>query len=541
MATTKRVNLDAMIKRLDLSAMASGLPSGGGDHGIPVSELFRGRLHYRLLRKPDFQRVTNDWDIDNVVRLIKSFRDGDLIPALIMWESESGFNFVIDGAHRLSALIAWVNDDYGDKALSQEFFDGKISKHQRDVAEECRARVAVEVGTYSDLSKALDDENPSPQRVKWASNISKSLVTQRVGGDAETAEKSFITINSRAVEINETELLMIRTRKKPNVVAARALIRAATGHEYWSKYGVDHKEAIRKRAKQVYDILFEPETADAARSIEMPIAGKPYSANALRMALEIVNLANDTKSKQELENSEDDADGSKTVRALDRTYGVLKYIAGGQQSSLGLHPSVYFWGASGNHQPSAFLAIIGFVQYLVGDKQRLFSLCEHRAAFEEFLVSEQEIIKFILGKFGGWTKSVSAVLEMYKLILSELQDGKNRGEIRTSLIESPRFQGLAELAELSGYPNRKISRETKAAVARRELLINAVRCSICHARLPSSAFSNDHKIRAQDGGRGTEENLQLTHPFCNSGFKEHLIASGKPFPPRPVFLAEAAE
>ncbi len=541
MASKKRVNLDAMIPRLDLSTMAKGTISTSSDTGIPVSELARGRLHFRLLRKPDFQRVTNEWDIDNVVRLIKSFRDADLIPALIMWHSEPGFHFVIDGAHRLSALVAWVNDDYGDKAISQEFFDDKISKHQRDVATECRSRVAVDVGTYSDLSKALDDENPTPQRLRWASNISKSLVTQWVGGDAETAEKSFITINSRAIQINETELLMIRTRRKPNVIAARALIRAATGHEYWSSFEANHKDAIRKRAKQIYDILFEPETADAARSIEMPIAGKSYSANALRMALEVVNISTGIKSKQELEDSENDDDGSRTVRALDKTYGSVKYLAGDHSSSLGLHPSVYFWGATGNHQPSAFLATISFIQYLIEDQKRLYDFCRHRAGFEEFLVLEQGIIKFILGKFGGWNKSVPSVLEMYRAILKGLVEHKTNDEIRTALINNPRLQGLSEIAELAGYPNRKITRETKIAVRRRELLANAVRCSICFARIPSSAFSNDHRVRAQDGGRGTEENIQLSHPYCNSGFKEHLVSSNLPFPERPAFVAEAAE
>lgn len=353
--------------------------------------------------------------------------------------------------------------------------------------------------------------------------------------------KSFITINSRAVEINETELLMIRTRRKPNVIAARALIRAATGHEYWSKFDAGHKDAIRQRAKQIYDVLFEPETADAARSIEMPIAGKPYSANALRMALEVVNLSNDTKSKQDLENSEDDGDGSKTARALDRAYGVIKYLAGEQPSSLGLHPSVYFWGATGNHQPSAFLAMIAFVQHLSADKVRMVDFCYQRASFEEFLLKEQEIIKFILGKFGGWTKSVPTVLEMYKIIVDGFKKELASDEIRASIVNNPRFQGLDKLVELAGYPNRKITREATVAVARRELLSSAVRCRICYARLPSSAFNKDHDKRAQDGGRATEDNLQLTHPYCNSGFKEYLTSHQLPFPARPIFLAEAAE
>ena len=162
---SKLVNLDAMIKREDLE-VEPGLQNYAGGGGIPVTDLVKGRLHYSLLRKPGFQRETNDWDIDNVVTFINSFRDGHLIPSLILWRSQNGYSFVIDGAHRLSALIAWVNDDYGDRGISRDFFDHKIPKAQERNAKECRERVAAEVGTYSDLSKAHSDETSDRQRLR---------------------------------------------------------------------------------------------------------------------------------------------------------------------------------------------------------------------------------------------------------------------------------------------------------------------------------------------------------------------------------------
>ena len=162
----KLVNLDAMIKREDLSIIESDQQGGAGEGGVPVTELRKGRLHYNLLRKPDFQRETNDWDIDNVVTFIKSFRDGHLIPSLILWRSQNGFNFVIDGAHRLSALIAWVNDDYGDRSISQDFFDHKIPNAQKKNADECRRRIAAEVGTFKDLS-TIDTEGLEREKLIW--------------------------------------------------------------------------------------------------------------------------------------------------------------------------------------------------------------------------------------------------------------------------------------------------------------------------------------------------------------------------------------
>ena len=79
-------------------------------------------LTYLTLRKPDFQRETASWEPQVVADLIGSFLDGDLIPSIILWRSpDTGNIFVIDGAHRLGALIAWVQDDYGDKELSRTF------------------------------------------------------------------------------------------------------------------------------------------------------------------------------------------------------------------------------------------------------------------------------------------------------------------------------------------------------------------------------------------------------------------------------------
>ncbi len=538
MAIKKLVNLDALIPRQDLETRAPGAIGQSGGGGVPVSELEAGKLHYRLLRKPDFQRETDDWDIDNVVTLIKSHRDSHLIPAIIMWRAEQGYTFVIDGAHRLSAFIAWVNDDYGDREISRKFFNHKIPKQQEDIAAECRARIASEVGTYSDLSK-LDANNPSPERVKWASNISKSIVTQWVEGDASHAEKSFIAINQRSIPINETEKYMILARHKPNVISARALIRCGTGHEYWSKFPANIKEEITTNAKKIYDVLFEPENAEILKTIEMPIAGKHYSADALRLTLEIVNFSNDWKTKAAIEAIEDEEEiqataGTKTVGCLDRTFGVVKYLSGSNPASLGLHPAVYFWGATGKHQPAAFLATISFLQYLIANN-KLVDFCKHRAYFEEFLINRASVVKHILGAYGGWKKSAPTVFEMYKDILDAFMQGKNEEEIEAMLTSNPKFGGLAELIELERNPGARPTREVKAAVRRRELLKSSMRCKICWARLPSTSISDDHTQKKQVGGKGSEENMEVSHHFCNHGFKEHLLSHDEPLPQKPSF------
>lgn len=81
-------------------------------NNISITSITSG-LFYPFLRKPDFQRETNEWDAKKIAEFIESFINGELIPAIILWRNNAGLYFDIDGAHRLSALISWIKDDYG--------------------------------------------------------------------------------------------------------------------------------------------------------------------------------------------------------------------------------------------------------------------------------------------------------------------------------------------------------------------------------------------------------------------------------------------
>lgn len=197
------------------------------------------------MRKPDFQRETADWDIDKIVRFIKSFVDGEFIPAVILWRSQAGLIFVIDGSHRLSSLIAWVNDDYGDGQFSLEAFDGEIPDEQRQIARKARETINSQIGPYSDYYKALVAKHPDPDIIVKARNLaSRALQIQWIDGDVDTAERSFFNINQQATPIDPTELKLLQKRKNPNCIAARSIMRAGKGHKYWHNFSQEIQESI---------------------------------------------------------------------------------------------------------------------------------------------------------------------------------------------------------------------------------------------------------------------------------------------------------
>lgn len=81
-----------------------------------------------------------------------------------------------------------------------------------------------------------------------------------------------------------------------------------------------------------------------------------------------------------------------------------------------------------------------------------------------------------------------------------------------------KFVKISEIEEIE-YSNSSFSDETKSSVFINEALNQALRCKICNARIHSNSISFDHKDRKQDGGIGSPENAQLTHPYCNSAIK----------------------
>jgi hypothetical protein len=130
-----QVNLDALVPREDFYETNAQKVKRRDE--MAVHDLTYDSFFFSSLRKPDFQRETNDWNTAKIVDLVQSFLDGDLIPALILWQSTTSFTFVIDGSHRLSALAAWINDDYGDGDISKKFFGGMIPDEQLELGMLC--------------------------------------------------------------------------------------------------------------------------------------------------------------------------------------------------------------------------------------------------------------------------------------------------------------------------------------------------------------------------------------------------------------------
>ena len=188
------VNLDALIPRSDL--FGDDPPVILSNRSIRISDLEECAF-YDQFRKPDFQRETANWTPPQVTSL-RTFAESDIIPSVIFWQNGPHI-FVIDGAHRLSALIAWVRDDYGSGKLSRNVFKDAIPAHQLEMHRQTQALVKDQVGTYADLKAGVGIFGLKELSAQW---IEKSTALQ--------AGEAFIRINQAGTPIDHLEVRILR-------------------------------------------------------------------------------------------------------------------------------------------------------------------------------------------------------------------------------------------------------------------------------------------------------------------------------------------
>ena len=337
-----KLNLDALIIREVFEAKDCERQDADPSQAkVSISDLKDNDGWFPILRKPDFQRETNEWKDDRVCDFIGSFLNGDFIPAIILWKNPSGYIFVVDGAHRLSSLLAWIYDDYGDGEISGKFYKGAIPKDQRRAAQRMRESVNKKISAYRDYLKLANSPSNDPNVTKARKMRTRSIDLQWITGDIQNAERSFFKINQQAAPLDSTEIRLLEGRKKPNSIAARAILRSGTSAQYWQGFPQKIQDTIKELSGKIYEILFEPELYKSTiTSIELPIGGKIYSHQARQLVLDFVNLANNIENEKELE--ADDSNGSNTVKFLQNTLKLSQRLNSNHPSSLGLHPVIYF-------------------------------------------------------------------------------------------------------------------------------------------------------------------------------------------------------
>ena len=419
----------------------------------------------------------------------------------------------------MSALSAWINNDFGDGQISKLFYDGVITEEQMKIAEQTRKLINKQIGSYEDYKMASTyPDKVKPEIIKRAKNLAAlAIQLQWVEGDASSAENSFFKINQQASPIDKTELLLLKSRKKPNSIAARAIIRSGRGHKYWSGFSNKIQSDIQNLAKEINQILFDPKLVTPIKTLDIPIGGKIYSAQTLPLVLDFVNLANNYNPKNKIDLNDDNT-GEITVKYLKETRKIAWLLNSQHPSSLGLHPAVYFYSLDGRYKIASFFAIVDLVMELK-KRNMINKFIDVRSNFEIIIQKYEYIIQQINRKHRSVQGSYRFISQFMQLSI-ELLKKFSIEETIDQIINKNEFNYLTkQLASQLSTTQKDFTTEKKSAIFLKEALKNTPKCKICNGLIHRNSISIDHIERKRDGGVADINNAQLTHPYCNSGYK----------------------
>mgnify|MGYP001625379471 CR=1 FL=1 len=519
------VTLDALIPREDFEILSLVGSSGNtrNKSTLSIEDLKYDSFFFGALRKPIFQRETNEWDGEKVCSMIESFVNDELVPSIILWKNQTGYIFVIDGAHRLSSLGAWINDDYGDGPISLKYYGNYISEEQKIIAQKTRKLVNERIGTYKDIENISRGKlkADSPYKEKIAKNLGAlAIQLQWVSGDASKAEDSFLKINQSATKISDAELELIINRQKAYAIASRAIVRAGKGYQYWSGYKEEDKEKIINLSMEIHSLMFGRGVIDKDDINSYPIGGFLNSSLTLDIVTQTVKICNGIVNLKDT--SVETSDAKEVITSLINTLKILQYIDSKKPFSLGIHPFVYFYSDLGKHKVGSYYGFLLLIKDLI-DSNRLNDFINARERFENIIYKYNFIVQQIIRKYRQSKKAYTMVKEYFSLLIDLIN--KNPVDDEDSILEKIKQDERFKYLQTEIVDNEIIARKSNFSRGKKQqikmstFVASLPKCPICGGYICSNSVSVDHIQPKREGGTNARANGQVTHLYCNTTYK----------------------
>lgn len=483
------VYLDHHIKRDNLLYERSGVKheeKGKLHPTLTIRELNGGEDSKRyMLRKPDFQRATCAWSPEECVDLLEAVLKERVVPSIILWFSPQGLHYVLDGGHRISVLLAWITNDWGDGTLMVNIDDAELRERARQSAKDVRRLLQLRnIGSYEEYREAFraytqierdggDAEAELGTRQaemgvafrRWRS-VEIGFPILWVHGDYITAEESFIKINKTGQRLTEWE-----TKVAPYVAELLTVI-----------------DGRRGMTSDTEELLKKTKGPDAASQIEA---------------------------------------GSQLLKEID---DAIEHLYGTTSRSLLLMPLVDFY----NEEGSCIRALLyGFLHWISNglDREihtRKLSFSAHQARFESVVLEyKYELVRRISRRIGSGPEVTIQVGRYYDGLLDILEKNVGQTEAESFKVAHARLledlkrpkevDVTAQPVRFEGEQPRMFRGKDRQKVRIKDLVNSFPLCQICGGRFhPGLATQVDHILRHRDGGATTSDNGRSVHPFCNN-------------------------
>ena len=543
----------------------------------------------KLLRKPDFQRATWAWTPEDCVSLLESLVNGQVVPSIIMWSSpENGYQYVLDGGHRVSVVLAWLNDDWGDHLSEEEYADQEQEDSIKKAAREVRRLVKERVGDIRDYQAADTAierammENKAPRVVLPPVVFSRGMFYRAlrggevgfhilwVTGDYEKAEQSFLKINKSGRQLSDWERKLVDNRNSSFARAIMSLANISSAKHYWDTYVPDapNKAGLEQKVteiltwvEEIHNVLFKPAYQTPIRSLTQPMLVTPDRQTRPVWLAELLTVIEGGRgqSAETEELLKRDTTGSPETmivngwKLIGEVKDVFSNLVGASPKSLGLVPALYFYTDSGRYVRSLLYGLIywllaGADEDIVLRRKRVF--CAHRSALEQVLLQNKEdIVTGITRKTGSGPDVTLQTAQYYQRLLELLV--KHNSQIDSAAFQKEYAEVIGKLTDRKVRPpapvarSRTFTEKQKSTLVLRALCENALPCGICGGILdPSGDVQHDHIVEHFRGGQTEPPNQRITHPFCNNQSNREIIEAlraGQPIVTLPLLMLPELE
>lgn len=558
MSKEKKVHLDHLIVRQNIRYIARSDSAPDTNHNqkpdnsIRFSDIKESGRWFSNLVKPDFQRATCAWTPDGCVNFLTSVIRQRIIPSIILWKSnETGLVYVLDGAHRLSVLRAWMLDDWGDKA------DGFYEKNENfkeiiQIAQETRELISQTIGAFSDFENAsieqrkLSEDGEAPRQKMSPKNFemaqfyndivfsNRTLHAQWESGDYRAAEDSFLAINRQGVPLDDLESTLIEFRNGSYSRLIMSIANAGASGHYWpepSTRDAMSNELIEKirtfnpRCEIIHNLLFVPPFNSKILEINVPFMVSPGHFRKHQHLIEIlpllthdlaINKENIITILSEDHKSSPSEIVTKAHIHLTHIEEKLSHLGSIKNSpnSISLAPLVYWYNRQGNYVRGLFY---GFCHWLLSgteteirDRKIIYSAI--RGAFESALIEFKDEFSDIQHKGGAGLKSIvkisNTLQELAKILIENSESDAN------SKVEE--LFGRNKKTQKKINSSRAFTPKSKIEINIREMLASSIRCEICGGIVDlKQDIQYDHIDHYAKSKNSAPDNGRLTHPFCN--------------------------
>ncbi|WP_122574979.1 GmrSD restriction endonuclease domain-containing protein [Pseudomonas viridiflava] len=571
MSKDLKVHLDHLIKRQNLrytkpkklehSEFHSPQKS---DSNIRFSDIQQEEGWFSRLVKPDFQRATSAWTPDGCADFLNSVVRRRIIPSIILWRNdETGLVYVLDGAHRLSVLRAWMTDDWGDKAND---FYAKSENHTEIItaAHEARELINKKVGAFMDFSEAakelweITDKGEAPLRkmstqrfgmAKFYTDIvhsSRTLHAQWEAGNYEAAEESFLAINRQGAPLDDLESNLIEYRNGSFSRITMSIANAGAPGHYWpkptstdelSKHVIDLASSFDNRCHTLHNILFVPPFDTKIKDINVPFMVAPGHFRKHQHLVEALPLLSDgiTATKESLPNllSKDYKSSAENIilnaeATLTKLEDKISHLSNNENNpnSLSLVPLIYWYNKQGSYVRALFY---GFCHWLLSGssediKMRKIAFSAVRGELELVFINYKNEFSDIQHRGGAGLKSTFKIASAIQDIIEVLINTESTEETSSKI---KKIFGKPQTLDKKENTGRSFTIRTKAEINIREMLTSSIKCQICEGVLDlKQSVQYDHIDHYSKSFNSAPSNGRPTHPFCNL-FREKISSIRK--------------